>query len=279
MLTSRGLGTVLGDLAAMGFDARWGVLGAADVGAPHQRDRIWIVGKQMGNTYNNGPITSEISKSLAQRSDSSSTQQEQASKLERSGEQYAELAHTDGMRQLQPQGSESDQRGWVGDSGEQVANASEQGLQREQWSQSEGDGDRLTDQGEAMANICDKVSYSDNNGHNNKKSRELFASSEQTETRQEFNETSRHNSLANSSSLGQQRQGQHDQPVYSAQSSDGQANYAESIGRPEQWSTEPNVGRVANGVAARVDRLKAIGNGQVPLCAATAWKLLTGEMK
>ena len=274
MLTSRGLGTVLGDLAAMGFDARWGVLGAADVGAPHQRDRIWIVGKQMGNTYNNGPITSEISKSLAQRSDSSSTQQEQASKLERSGEQYAELAHTDGMRQLQPQGSESDQRGWVGDSGEQVANASEQGLQREQWSQSEGDGDRLTDQGEAMANICDKVSYSDNNGHNNKKSRELFASSEQTETRQEFNETSRHNSLANSSSLGQQRQGQHDQPVYSAQSSDGQANYAESIGRPEQWSTEPNVGRVANGVAARMDRLKAIGNGQVPAVAKLAWEIL-----
>ncbi len=44
MLTSRGLGTVLGDLAAMGFDAKWGVLGAADVGANHRRDRIWIVG-------------------------------------------------------------------------------------------------------------------------------------------------------------------------------------------------------------------------------------------
>lgn len=43
MLTSRGLGRVLGDLAAMGFDARWGVLGAADFDAPHQRDRIWIV--------------------------------------------------------------------------------------------------------------------------------------------------------------------------------------------------------------------------------------------
>jgi hypothetical protein len=27
-------------------------------------------------------------------------------------------------------------------------------------------------------------------------------------------------------------------------------------------------------VDARVDRLKAIGNGQVPLCAATAWELL-----
>ena len=41
------------------------------------------------------------------------------------------------------------------------------------------------------------------------------------------------------------------------------------------WQAEPNVGRVADGVANRVDRLKAIGNGQVPLCAATAWKLLS----
>jgi DNA (cytosine-5)-methyltransferase 1 len=45
MLTSRGLGRVLGDLATMGFDAKWGVLGASDVGAPHRRERIWIVAK------------------------------------------------------------------------------------------------------------------------------------------------------------------------------------------------------------------------------------------
>jgi hypothetical protein len=32
-------------------------------------------------------------------------------------------------------------------------------------------------------------------------------------------------------------------------------------------------------VAAGVDRLKAIGNGQVPLCAATAWKLLTERLE
>ena len=42
-LTSRGLGRVLGDLAEMGYDARWGVLGAIDAGAPHIRERIWIV--------------------------------------------------------------------------------------------------------------------------------------------------------------------------------------------------------------------------------------------
>ena len=53
MLTSRGLGVVLGDLASMGFNARWGVLGAADVGANHQRDRIWIVAKQRNVDYTN----------------------------------------------------------------------------------------------------------------------------------------------------------------------------------------------------------------------------------
>jgi len=42
VLTSRGLHRVLGDLAEMGFNAEWGVLGADDVGAPHIRKRVWI---------------------------------------------------------------------------------------------------------------------------------------------------------------------------------------------------------------------------------------------
>lgn len=49
MLTSRGLGTVLGNLAEMGFDAEWGVLGAHHVGGPHERHRIWIVAHSDGN--------------------------------------------------------------------------------------------------------------------------------------------------------------------------------------------------------------------------------------
>jgi DNA (cytosine-5)-methyltransferase 1 len=43
-LVTRGLDRVLADLAAMGFDARWGVVSAADVGASHRRERIWIMG-------------------------------------------------------------------------------------------------------------------------------------------------------------------------------------------------------------------------------------------
>jgi len=42
-LRTRGLDVVLRDLAALRYDAEWMVLGAADVGAPHQRDRLWIL--------------------------------------------------------------------------------------------------------------------------------------------------------------------------------------------------------------------------------------------
>ena len=40
------------------------------------------------------------------------------------------------------------------------------------------------------------------------------------------------------------------------------------------WEDYPESLRVADGMAYRMDRLKAIGNGQVPLCAATAWRIL-----
>ena len=43
LLVGRGLGVVLADLAAMGYDARWGVVSAENAGALHQRERLWIV--------------------------------------------------------------------------------------------------------------------------------------------------------------------------------------------------------------------------------------------
>ncbi len=189
MLTSRGLGTVLGDLASMGFDAQWGVLGAADVGANHQRDRIWIVAKWRG-----------------------------------------QLSHT-----------QHDRIGrW-----EQQQKGAEKTIVAHTRCQSKRPNERLQPSsqitiGENASIVCGKVS--------------------------------------NPTSIGQQRQRKHEQPVHSAQGCNRETNYAESIGTSNQWSTEPNVGRVANGVAARVDRLKAIGNGQVPLCAATAWQILTKDI-
>ena len=40
---SLGFGTVLGDLAAIGYDTEWQVISAASIGAPHRRDRVFIV--------------------------------------------------------------------------------------------------------------------------------------------------------------------------------------------------------------------------------------------
>ena len=50
-LTTRGLGRVVGDLASLGYDCRWGVISAADSGAPHERERIWM----LAYTNNSGP--------------------------------------------------------------------------------------------------------------------------------------------------------------------------------------------------------------------------------
>lgn len=42
-LRTAGLGTVVKELGGLGYDSRWGVLGASHVGAPHERKRMWVV--------------------------------------------------------------------------------------------------------------------------------------------------------------------------------------------------------------------------------------------
>lgn len=42
-LLGRGMGTVLGALASVGYDAEWHCIPLAALGAPHIRDRIWIL--------------------------------------------------------------------------------------------------------------------------------------------------------------------------------------------------------------------------------------------
>lgn len=42
-LRRRGLDRVVGDLAALGYDAEWDCIRASDFGAAHRRDRLWLV--------------------------------------------------------------------------------------------------------------------------------------------------------------------------------------------------------------------------------------------
>ena len=174
MLTSRGLGTVLGDLASMGFDARWGVLGAADVGAPHQRDRIWIL--------------ANANCSHGKRNKCSERTQEEYSNFNSS----SKLADPKKL---------------------------------------------FCDGGDNNARICMERKEVSKLGNN-----------------------SWQENVADTSS------GRHEPSERKIRSRRDSSEYT------SWWEIEPDLGRVADGVAARVDRLKAIGNGQVPEVARTAWE-------
>ena len=172
MLVSRGLGAVLGDLSSMGFDAKWGIVGAKDVGANHQRDRIWIV----AHSNSNGWTTRKKSRSLGEAV--SEQQEGQNNSL-----------HSEGASSLP------------------------------------------TTEGDVPNSMLNRL--------------QRIRSVRPTERQ---------------IGLRCRKGGNEEQNIYGANRT--------------WWAVEPELGRVAHGVDARVDRLKAIGNGQVPLCAATAWGLL-----
>jgi len=184
MLTSRGLERVLADLAKMGFDAEWGVLSAADVGANHIRERIWICAEQR--------------------------------------EFFSHSKHNRIRRgEQQPQS--------------------------------------LKEKNGTMANP--KELFSNGSNNNARISLERKAESKLRNNSWQKN--------VSNTNLPQQQGRSISSRIYSQDSYFGNSRW---------WQTEPDVGRMADGVAAGVDRLKAIGNGQVPLCAATAWNILKGRL-
>jgi len=54
-LLVRGMGRVLGDLAACGYDAEWDCIPAAAVGAPHRRDRVFVVANSQRDGFSKYP--------------------------------------------------------------------------------------------------------------------------------------------------------------------------------------------------------------------------------
>jgi len=80
-LSFRGLDTVLGSLAEIGYDAEWCDIRASDVGAPHKRERLWIV----GYPHDDGFDGSQNGKSIVQRSNTDKTWKEELVKSSGSG--------------------------------------------------------------------------------------------------------------------------------------------------------------------------------------------------
>ena len=65
-LRSRGLDQVLWSLATLGYDAEWHCIPASAVGAPHRRDRVWIVAdsQPVGQQKQRQPITVDAGREL-----------------------------------------------------------------------------------------------------------------------------------------------------------------------------------------------------------------------
>ena len=211
MLVSRGLGAVLGDLSSMGFDAKWGIVGAKDVGANHQRDRIWIV----AHSNSNGWTTRKKSRSLGK------TVSEQQKGQDNS-------LHSEGASSLpttETNVSYTKCLGW------KKRSSIRRTSKNEESTNNLGDGSSAFGEGELSDSMCDRLQGSRTDG-----------------------------TVEGQIGLRSREGRNEEQNIYASDST--------------WWSIEPDLGRVAHGVDARVDRLKAIGNGQVPLCAATAWGLL-----
>lgn len=192
-LIRRGLARVIGDLVKIGYDCRWCVMGADDVGAPHRRKRIWLLAYSMSTGERWQSRKSEI-KADAGAYPNSNADRRDAGKF---SEANGEIPERD-------EGFESD-------------NASQESKV-------------LADTNEIRRQyIGDNCAQWERNGLARR-------------------ENSPH-AVANSSS------------------SWWRSDPADSL--------EPRMGRVAHGVANRVDRLKAIGNGQVPAVAAAAFRYLS----
>lgn len=184
-LLSRGMGTVLGDLAKSGYDTEWYCISAADVGAPHKRERIWIVAHTESFRYGLRRKAGNIPK------ENGGQIRELRPELVGASSKSKNLAHANSSWEPQPEGAVKNKRRWVINDGENVADS-----------------------------LCSRLSQQHETRNGGPQSARIFSWSEL-------------------------------ERAYSARGK-------------EQWGIEPNVGRVADGVPARVDRLKGLGNAVVP---------------
>ncbi len=239
ILANEWLGTVLGDLAARGYDARWTCLPASAAGAPHYRDRWWCLCRHTDRGSRD--TIGEIPKAMHTKSS-----------------RVGNVPNTDSIGELQPQRGQREQRGWLGDLGEEdVADTASERTRENHSRLWEGISGTGGGEGTKAKNVAHPML-------------------QRSEGEQP--------SIADQS----QRQGPEQRLDRPCSDGDGRGSTESDLGGmvdglaseldADWWSTEPDVGRTATGVPNRSARIKALGNGQVPIQAATAWVILGGPI-
>jgi DNA (cytosine-5)-methyltransferase 1 len=254
-LLARGLGRVLGDLAACGYDAEWDCIPAAAVGAPHRRDRLWLVAYPQREPVGHEPIA-EV---LARRCGPLSSRWPE------------ELANTGSIGRWSWGSSlaiEEGRRAFAGHpSDANVADA---------------DGGRLQqrDSGERRVSVADAQRPTVANAERSRQRPRLRSSQGREPHTERGGEV-----VADTDGRGRHGGGQSEPGGLEGARRrvfDGRRASREQLnaaGR-EQWAAEPDVGRVAHGVPARVDRLRGLGNAIVPQIAEwIARRILEAEAR
>ena len=108
---SLGLDQVLFDLEAESYAARAFVVPACAVDAPHRRDRVWIIARNVGDTQHNGSPASAVKGKSQETSDNESEGQSKASQSKRAS-QSRDSASMEGSTRADNVGdTDSQQRG------------------------------------------------------------------------------------------------------------------------------------------------------------------------
>ena len=244
VLLVRGADVVLGGLAALGYGAVWTTLRAADVGAPHLRERLFCVAYAEG-VAEREPADSAIA--LATRGHA---------RVEPRGVGELSLAYADGLREPQPQGRLADERGRAGDRAA-VAMGDAAGLGRA------SAGPETGDRGVAITHGAGQgVGQADAHGARLEE-RERIAGDARPQRAPAVRDRARRSAGGVESGVGRE-------PPRLPSGLDGTRWPA---GRGEaQYDWEAP--RTAHGVANRSARLKALGNAVVPQCAYVVGRML-----
>jgi len=239
---SLGFSDVLGDLASCGYDAEWDCIPAAAVGAPHRRDRVFIVAtkrtESMADTYDSGRVYRQTSKHATEAREhaqrelgASSTNvayaHSQRRDFRRANAISKYLPNRDGNNSL----AERERH-------EQQSGVASSGAPRR-----------------TKEDVADTSSKSSDGSNNH--TRECLASRPSTK----LGDSSGQTNVADTYGAGCEKQ-------HAATVTNRPGHSARSINSfRRKWPAEPNVGRVAHGVPNRVDRLKGLGNAVVPQVA------------
>ena len=259
-----GLDKVLADLALKDYATRVFVIPAAAIGAPHRRDRLWIIGRNVGDSKHNGSSATEIggiNEENAGRSSEGKDQTEQSQGASgRGNNEYVPDSNSERLERSEKGGNTKER--WE-NSEELPTRRSSEWSMAHTISNSKRPAQGINQGGSEREwenqNISKGNQVRSNSGNSSGESR--GTQNNVTHTISEGLE----GWIGNDSGTGGEILSdiKHNRHEMGSETRRSGRPSEQTIGE-KWWAIEPNVGRVAYGIPKRVDRIKGLGNAILP---------------